>query len=411
MKMIIFLIPFFLFSCGRNAEKIMAPKMTFAKNVFTGFNTLSADKEFETEARDVTIIIYPRTEDMNGLIFSPTEERKESWEGVFNELTPAYRSRISAELGSDLTDAKKVSRLVLLIQTAGEVRDAKYRAKIPLTTEKTIIEKDIKKAQDELLPAIDQALEAFVCYYKARPRRGEKWDCKTEADADFKREKTPKNCEEMNEMNFTFSTSDIEKKYAENKSKCESNQAELDKRTSKLKERNQELNLEIEAINKVRDDAKSVVLDLLEAVEKNTGNIHVSTSSTLDKPLDCPGDSTGTKCLSRLVFTDNKKQDVRELTIYSDFGVYAGEKLALAEYSTKNGGISELKFYTDRDGVKILSFNLNTPSFTVSATLSTTIQEDMGLRFVGETVVRYPDGRSRKGVMKLEFNQVVNKNL
>lgn len=411
MKKIIYLIPFILFSCGRDAEKITAEKKVFNKDVFVGFNTLSADKDFESEARDATIIIYPRIEDMNGLVFAPTDERKESWDGVLNELTPAYRSRINTELSNDLTDAKKVSRLVLLVQTAGEVRDAKYRSKLPLSTEKAKIELEIKKAQDQYLPQIDEALESYICFYKARPRRGEKWDCKTEADAEYKREKTPKNCEEMTEMLFTFASTDLETKYKSLETKCSENQSELDKLTGALKTRNQELNLEIEAINKVRDDAKSVVLDLLEAVEKNTGNIHVSTSSTLDKPLDCPGDSSGTKCLSQLIFADAKKDQIRELSIYSDFGVYAGERLPLTLYSTTNGGISNLAFYTDKDGVKILSFQLNSHLFTIEATLSTTIAEDMGLRFVGETRVVYPDGSSRKGVMKLEFNQIVSKNL
>ncbi|OFZ17207.1 MAG: hypothetical protein A2X86_01790 [Bdellovibrionales bacterium GWA2_49_15] len=405
MKKIILASLVLLGACGKQAAIIKAPSLTFQKRTFSGFSVDVQNKKFEEEARDITVLTYPTAADVENFEFSPTAERVASWEDMQAQLSDRYRSQMSSQLPLSMPADNKVAEIVAWINTGGEVRDNKFRVRIPLLGEKELNLKRIAVEDIKYRPAIEQALSEFSCFYKARPARGQKWDCRTLADADYKRLKKPSDCLEMDGFAFVYPSAEVETQYQAVKQTCNQNQDALNVSTRPLMDRNDQIDLDVQVASNTRDAAKSVVLDILESLEKVTGQIFVSAASSQDKKLDCPGDNAGEKCVSKLKFGE-KNQTIEELVVYADFGVYSAEKMQTQEYSLANGRIRDLKFYTDKDSVKMLEFVMVTDLLSIKAKLSMTVQDDLQLRFVGETDVTYKNGSKRRGVMKFEFNEV-----
>ena len=208
----------------------------------------------------------------------------------------------------------------------------------------------------------------------------------------------------MNSFAFVYPSPEVEAQYRDRATACSSNLEALNAVRTVLWDRNDQLDEEMKPTIERRDGLKFVVIDILESLERATGQVFISVASSLEKKLDCP-DKVGAKCISKLQFGANNTS-ITELAIYTDFGSEAAVKLPVREYSLANGGIRNLKFYTDRDGVKLLELELVTELMTVKAKLSMTVHDDMHLRFVGETNVLYKNGQFRRGAMKLEFNEV-----
>ncbi|MBI2520488.1 MAG: hypothetical protein HYV97_08720 [Bdellovibrio sp.] len=405
MKTIILVSLVLLGACGKEAALIKAPSQTFQKKTFTGFSVDLQNKKFEEEARDITVLTYPTSADVANFEFSPSPERVASWEDMQAQLSERYRNRMNSTLTMSMDADTKVAEIVAWINTGGEVRDNKFRMRIPLQGEKDQNLKRIAEEDAKYRPAIDEALSAFSCFYKVRPPRGQKYDCRTVADADYKKQKNPSECSDMDAFAFVYPSAEVEAQYQGYKETCVQNQNALNSSTRPIMDRNDQIDLDVQSATNTRDAAKSVVLDILESLEKVTGQIFVSAASSLDKKLDCPGDGVGEKCVSKLKFGE-KNQSITDLVIYADFGVYSAEKLQTQEYSLANGRIRNLKFYTDKDNVKLLEFEMVTDLLRIKAKLSMTVHDDMQLRFVGETEVFYKGGKKRRGVMKLEFNEV-----
>jgi len=404
MKKIIALLALTLIGCGREADLLKAQKSVFPKS---NFSTMSAasNKNFESDMRDMTLLIYPNSEDLEGFTFSPREETGPSWNMVEAKLSSEYRSHITRKFENSDSAGDKVSQLIVWIQTAGGVRDNTFRESLSLKREQKANQDSIEAADNELKPKIADVLSSITCFYQKRARTGQKWDCRTVADADYKREKKPSDCGDLDYFTFVFPDADSETTFETQKASCNSIKAELDARTTDLVVRNQVIRPLIVEKDTIRDAGKTVVLELLESVEKHNRGTFVATNSTLDKALDCPGNATGVKCVSFLKL-GNKNTEVLDMAIYSDFGIYSDQKLPTTEYSLKNGRIKNLKLFTNSWGVRKLQFDMLTDLFTISADLSMTVQDDMGLRFVGETRVYLKDSTIvRRGVMKLEFNE------
>ncbi|MEK6624483.1 MAG: hypothetical protein AABY86_05925, partial [Bdellovibrionota bacterium] len=185
MKKIILASLVLLGACGREAELLKAPSKTFEKRTFTGFSADIQNKKFEEEARDITILMYPTAADVVNYKFTPSERYTKSWEDLQLQLPESYRARMSTSIPLTMSADDKVAEVVAWINTAGEYRDKNFRLNAPLTAEKKENEKKIAAAEAQYNPAIEQSLAGFSCFYKERPRRGQKWDCRTAADVDY----------------------------------------------------------------------------------------------------------------------------------------------------------------------------------------------------------------------------------
>ncbi len=405
MKKIILASLVLLGACGKQAALIKAPNSTFEKRMtFNGMSVDIQNKTFAPEARDVTLLMYPTVEDVANFEYSPDADTQPSWDDLLQQLPAHYRDRMSTTLPTSMSASAKVVEVVAWINTAGAVRDDKFRFRLPLLAEQEQVQKRLTEEDAKFRPAINEALSAYSCFFKSRPARGQKWDCRTVADAVYKTKRTPTNCADMNEYTFVFATSDVETQYQAAKEQCITNTNALNAAIAPFKERDAQIEELVLKATTTRDSAKAVVLNLLESLEKVTTQVFVSAVSSLDKKMDCPGDAAGVKCLSQIKF-GAKNETIEEFAIYADFGVYAAEKLQTQEYSLANGRIRDLKFYTDKDGVRMLEFTMVTDLLTLKAKLSMTVQDDMQLRFVGETNIDYKDGKHRRGVLKLEFNE------
>ncbi len=394
-----------MMGCGREADLIQAPSYIFDSNKL-GIQAIQAGgKSFQESTRDVTILFYPNTKDMKGFNFSPSEEKLPSWNLLQEQLSDTYRSSVSEHFNNSMPEFQKVQEMAIWINTAGEVRDNAFRKKYPQEREKFELEQNISTAQDTYLPQMQNAREGYICYFNKRPRPGQKYACKSKPEGEFTNTKIPDNCEFMDRFEFVFATAEDETSYGQFKSQCVTAQAQLDAQTSGPKERVNELALKIELQKNIRDAGKSVVLELLEAVEAHTKGIFVSTTSNTEKELDCPG-QVGVKCMSKLVLSDDLNK-IENFVLYSSFGVNSDKKLEVLEYSIENSGITNARIEMNKYKVKVLNFTLNTALFTmVTEDLSLTTAPDMGLRFVGKAKVYFKDSQEwRWAAVKLEFDR------
>lgn len=400
---IIYLSFLFAIGCAPKAELMKADVTVFPKKVINSMSSDVLKLEFETEMRDVTIIAYPTLEEVKGFTFTPRDEVQPSWDNVTSKLPEIYQGKLQTTFDDKMSEKKKLETIVTLVQTAGEVRDGQYQNKIPLEAKSEENWSKIDELKSEVEPKIDAILDSYPCFYVKRARRGQMWTCElTNINGTRSRPKTARKCIDLDFFGYSNMTVDDIQAFETQKSSCTDLKENLDESTESLKAENDEIDTKLRNIKQVRFDGQSVVIELLESVEKHSEGTLLSSSSSKSKKLDCPGDEVGTKCLSSIKLSEDKKS-IEELKLFTSFGVYAKDALPVEEYSLENGRINNLKFYRTSYGGQILSFTLNTDLFVIKAELSMSYRGDFGLRFVGETKM-YHDGKVKRGVMKLEID-------
>jgi len=405
---IIYLCFLVVIGCAPKAELKKADFKVFPKKVINAMSSDVRKLEFETEMRDVTIVAYPTLEEVKGFTFTPRDEVKPSWDNVVSKLTDNYQSRLQTTFDNQMSNDKKLGTIVTLVQTAGEVRDGQYQNKVPLEVKSEKNWKKIDELKAEIEPMIDEVLDSYPCYYVKRARRGQMWTCEiTNTNGTRSRPKTARKCADLDYFGYANMTDEDGQTFETQKTLCTELKENLDQSTESLKTKNEEIDATLREIKQVRFDGQSVVIELLESIEKYSEGTFLSSSSSKSKKLDCPGDEVGTKCLSSIKFSEDKKT-IEELKLFTSFGVYAKDKLPLEEYSLENGRIQDLEFYRTTYGGQILSLTLKTDLFDIKAELSMTYRDDFGLRFVGETKMYHGD-KVRRGVMKLEVDKKVSK--
>ncbi|MBT6326930.1 MAG: hypothetical protein HOJ35_13260 [Bdellovibrionales bacterium] len=390
--------------CAPKAELMKADFKVFPKKVINAMSSDVQKLEFETEMRDVTMIAYPTLEEVKGFTFTPRDEVKPSWDNVVSKLTETYQRKLQTTFDDKMSDEKKLGTIVTLVQTAGEVRDGQYQSKVPLEIKSEANWSKIDELKSEVEPKIDAILDSYPCFYVKRARRGQMWTCElTNINGTRSRPKTARKCTDLDLFGYSNMTADDIQSFEIQKSACTDLKENLDQTLESLKSENDEIDTKLRDIKQVRFDGQSVVIELLESIEKYSEGTYLSSSSSKSKKLDCPGDEVGTKCLSSIKFSEDKKT-IEELKLFTSFGVYAKDSLPLEEYSLGNGRVNNLKFYRTSYGGQILSFTLNTDLFVIKAKLSMSYRGDFGLRFVGETKM-YHGGKVKRGIMKLEIDK------
>ncbi len=390
--------------CAPKAELKNADFKVFPKKVINAMSSDVQKLEFETEMREVTIIAYPTLEEVKGFIFTPREEMQPSWDNVISKLPDNYQSKLQTTIDDKMSDEKKLGTIVTLVQTAGEVRDGEFQNKAPLEIKSEENWIKIAELKAEMEPKIDEILDSYPCFYVKRAPSGQMWTCElTNINGTRSRPKIARKCNVLETFNYSNMTAGDIQAFETQKSVCTDLDESLGRSTESLKAENKEIVKNLRNIKQARLDGQSVVLELLESVEKYSEGTFISSNSSISKKLDCPGDEVGTKCLSSIKFSKDKKT-IEELKLFTSFGVYAKDKLPLEEYSLENGRINNLKFYRTTYGGQILSFTLSTDLFKIKAELSMSYRGDFGLRFVGETKM-YHDGKVKRGVMKLEIDK------
>ena len=102
---------------------------------------------------------------------------------------------------------------------------------------------------------------------------------------------------------------------------------------------------------------------------------------------------------------DSEAPSIKNLTFLIDFGKnYSGDR-GFQEYSTGNGKIKNLLLKSVGDA-QVLTFSMETDDFVIEAELSMTVQDSLGLRFVGDITAHYPDDSTREGIMKMELDEI-----
>ena len=87
-----------------------------------------------------------------------------------------------------------------------------------------------------------------------------------------------------------------------------------------------------------------------------------------------------------------------------DLGTNYSEGAGFKEYSLANGKIQDLRYYKKSNLETVLEFKILTVDFRIEAELFESIQDYHGVRYVGDLVIRYFDGKTREGVGKIEIS-------
>jgi hypothetical protein len=370
-----------LISCGREAEEPVIENFTFTRPTVIPFST---NKDVSPMIRAATIIVVPEREDIKDLVFRPLEgPTSNEWSDVFNSLS--YSEFLPKEFDLVTPLEQKILGVSEVVMAAGALRDANLRSL-------SVFEKTISQKEEEVRTYEDSAgLSNVTCFYKSRPRRGSPYVCRFDKDIDsgFKKSKTFYSCEKWNlftldanqEVHVQFG------KHQEISTRCLELQADVDS-----------VNEQIQTYKRTRTSAENVVLDLLLETEKVTDLVFAAKASTSEKP-----DSIGPE--SSLVFS-NEGMTVQEFKLYIDFLPGNASKSGYYEYSIDNGAIKNTRVYLSKLGVKKLSFSLELPDMTFDVDADISVDSmPIGFRVIdSSSKVTFKNGKTRKGVFKLEFD-------
>lgn len=409
MKIVLlFLFSFFFVGCGVDAEKTDPANDLLNRRNFSplvtqtitlddySFELLDVkDIEIDNNIRSTTLLIYPNANDLTEFEFnSPTLQ---AWEGV-KEILP-YGDSVIPFIPKSMSSFDKASEIIFTIISAGQARDDAY---VAMKKAEQQLNFHLKE-RDELLKETEVKLDFFSdlwevseCYYQKRPKKGEKFICKLEKDDDFKRRKRIRDCDDIVEIEF-LNLSASELSLTENiQLGCETALQEEDNiKNGPIKQLIEEQQAIITKNSQYRDDGKQVVIDLLEGtLEKINSNVFLTTGAENEKPND-------TGPYSIIKFSPDKNT-IQQLSLRLDLGRNYSEGAGFKEYSLANGRITDLLYYRKSDLEKALEFKINTNDFVIEAELYESIQPYHGLRYVGDLLVRYPDGTTREGVGKIE---------
>ena len=442
LNLVIVILSSVLFSCGRDAELIEAPK-TFNEQVI-GLQAFSAQSgKMETTVRAFTLLFYPRMEHIKEFSYEVTDLSRPSWETVLNTLP--YRDRVVTDYPADMPTFKKVQKMVSAIQSVGRARDNAWRIMEPIDRRMEEIGKEkvvINERLDEIEP--DIKFRDFTCFYKKRPRRGRKYECKTKKDDEFKKRKRARGCDDLLEFSFTYENEEDEQKYEGAIAQCAAvadELAALEEQIFVLDEEFDGLLEKFEPLENIRKSGEGVVLDLLQAAERYTSDegfpqVYVATGSSKEKPNVQDVLSQVKIDWQKILMMQKKKADLEaklsderinsfefnqlraehtavvkylanpmeKFSLWIEFGLNYSGGTRSQEYSIANGGIKDFQLVWNGPN-PALNFKIVNDDFWIECALDVTNDDPaMGYRAVGEVFAHYPDGTITRGGMKLEFN-------
>ncbi len=375
-----------LSACKRIADQKTVQNNYIEKN----YTEKLEPKELNVDhrVRAMTLLSYPIKSDLDGWNFHIGEETSASWALFISSLT--FGNKIKTKFDSTDDSNKNITDIVMVVQSAGESRDQAYKKIVPLKKELTILDEKIERTKAEKTPT---DLVSTICYYAKRPTGSKPFECKTVADDTFSKEKTADNCRDF--LRLKFLDIDQNPKIVEQQTICRDVQVEIDS----LKETSLEIDQQIANETLVRSAGESVVIDLLQSIEKNkTDLVLIATGATLEKNKD-PNDA-----ISELVIDENNT--IKSFKLVIDFGPNLSSGSGKFEYSRELNNIKNFSFLKESDGVWTLRFDLITSDFIIKTNLSYSNHPTLGMRFVGDAHFHYPNGKVRKGVMKLEFDHL-----
>jgi hypothetical protein len=382
-KFNLFILSLVLIACGREAQEPVIENFTFEQQTVIPFSTNSLVSPM---VRAATIVVVPEREDVKDLVFNPmTGATALEWEDLYNNLD--YSEFLPKEFTKEMSIEEKILGASEVVMAAGSIRDQYLRSLSGL-------EEQFSQKQEGVRAYEDSAgLTDITCYYASRPSRGTPYTCRFEESVEdgFTRTKTFYSCENWalfsldsnQEIHVQFA------KHAEIARNCQGMQAELD-----------EINNVIQSRKLTRQSAENVVLDLLLETEKVTDLVFAAKAATIEKP-----DSIGEE--SSLVFSEDK-MSVEEFKLFVDFLPGNSSKVGYAEYSMANGMIRDVNVYMSVLGVKKLKFTLELSDMTFFIDADISVEKmPIGFRVIDSAVrVEFNNGKTRKGVFKLEFDTV-----
>lgn len=382
----IFAIMITVSGCKREADSLKVQNNFVEKKITSKLEP--SEINIDPRVRSMTLLSYPIANDIEGWSFAIQEETRTSWDLFIQSLS--FGDKIKTSFDNKSSTMANIVDLVNVVQSAGESRDQSFKKIVPLKKELAKIDVEMGTLKTEQTP---KDLESFVCYYAKRPTGTKPFECKTTKDETYSKEKSVDNCRDFLRLKFLDITDNTT--IAERIVQCDNLQIELDG----LKEKSLSIDQKIADEQLVRSAGESVVIDLLQSIEKHQSNlVLIATGATLEKNKD------QNDPVSRIVI--EKDNSISEFNLIIDFGPNLSSGSGKIEYSREADNIKNLSFKKEEDGVWTLRFDLVTSDFTVKTTLAYSSHPTLGMRFVGDAHFYYPNGMIRKGVMKLEFDQL-----
>ena len=421
----LFLLLFFC-SCAEDAERLVADNSLIDREEVAGINAVEGramDLAAGEDVRSITMLIYPNKEDLEGFSFQSAPGKDRSWNNFLNDIS--YRNLVKRDYVGMQPDDMAV-QAIFTVLSAGESRDNAYLNKVRKEKQTQTL-RDEKEALEtppaELEEALEQVkleMEPFsVCYYKRSEKPDsddEKYSCKTEKDDDYSRSKKARSsCIRTLQFDFIDLDQDKQVAFETMKKNCQESTDAYDDFLAGVQEKltlleNEIEKLENEAIRleSLRDDGKSVVLDILQSAEKHLNSKSISnvalvgTASTVEQSEGPLSQISYTKDDRGLV---GEQFFINELKLFLDFGNFYSTGPGAREYSVENQKITNVKYYKKNNKVIKLEFFIEADGFRIFADLSETIQDGFGIRYVGEVTAYYKNNVTRKGAIKIEINQ------
>ena len=371
-----------LASCARDAKPIKAERVLLAENTRTLSSHLSKERDsWDPRLRSMSLVIYPSVDDLEEFEYAPNQEVDVLWDTMANHMT--YGTGLSRVYSADMDGAKKLENMATTVVSVAELRTDVYRTKVPLLAQASQLADQIKKENR----SIKQELRSLSCYYEDSESETGAVECRREQTEDNSlQHKTFRSCRNLKNHRFDSENGGAELLVRG----CSQLQSQRDERSVFLER--------IEHQENLRKTGESILLDLLLAAEKHSGE-KVFLVVGASKEQGSEDDE-----ISRLVF-DPETSQVQSLTLFLDFGLNYSAGGGSREYSTTNGGITGLRL-EKRDWVDILKFTIHTLDFDLHASLSMTVQNLLDMRLVGEVRVVYPDGTGSTGLMSLELDRM-----
>lgn len=356
-----------LVGCGRTPDFIQMGTSVFPNRTL---NFSYADKEIDSYVRSVTLLNFPDQKEIGGFTYEIDEAKYNNVFGAVPNTT-----RVPHEVGPTLNGFQKVQTITYLVLRAGDARD-----KGQVEIEKT--EKKIETVKETL----SNILSRHTCYkIKSGPNKRK---CKATPDEETDTEgKVANTCDQLN-------------RWIEKGDFVEYTDEDLARAQTDIEECNSAGgsdigDLENYIVNQstMREEAKGIVLEMLHEAEEQTGELYVATAAT-------KSDKDEVTYLESHIQMNKDRSVFTEFSLAIDFGIGKGFEV----YSLENGRIENFTFEKRADGVEVLRFSMDNGVYRTDAELSTTVADYFDLRFAGETTVTLKNGKTRKGVMKIELD-------
>ena len=374
-----------LSSCARESESIQAARSLLSESSLVLQSRLpSGAKSVDPEIRSISLVIFPTQKDLETFEYTSSEEVANLWE-LLGDMLP-YSDRLLRDYRVQMDGEKKLEEMVTTVVSIAQLRTSIFRQQTPLQWEAEKRAEEIK-AENRALKA---ELRNISCYYQEEPTEGP-YQCSTnQVGQEGWQHKTLSSCRHWE--NHQFSPEDTPENWEEIGKRCDA--------WATKKEARREIQDRIEQYSQMRQVGDGLLLDMLLAAERHSGEkVFLPLGASKERP-----DSEGRPSLLVL---DPSTEEIQGLTLVLDFGENYSAGPGFREYSTANGAIVDL-LMEKMGWADVMKFTLKTPDFTINASLSLTVQEISGVRFVGEVEVFYPNGVRTTGLMALELDQLTD---